>query len=88
MNSSRKAKRREDPVEIGDHVKTLVLEGVRKAGTQRELAQVLGYLTPTNIIYQFLSAPKYKRTINASRLKTLKEFLGGSSTREKDSREG
>lgn len=74
INLSGKAKL----VEIDDYVKTLLRKAVKKAGTHNKLAEILGYSTPSNIIYQFLSAPKYKKNILASRLKRLKQFLGES----------
>jgi len=69
-------KKKREPILIDDAVKKLILEGVAKTGSRDKLAKVLGYSTPSNIISQFLSAPKYKRSITASRFEKLKKFLG------------
>jgi hypothetical protein len=62
-------------IEIDEEIKKLLLEGIKKAGSQNGLAKVMGYSTPTNIISQFMTAPKYKRFILKSRLEKLKKFL-------------
>lgn len=68
--------RKYEHVEIDDDIKKLLREGIKKAGSQNRLAKILGYSTPSNIIAQFLSAPKYKRFIIVSKLDRLREFLG------------
>lgn len=68
-------KTRWDHVEIDEEIKKLLLEGIMKAGDQRKLAKIMGYSTPTNIIWQFMAAPKHKRFILKSRLEKLKDFL-------------
>jgi len=62
-------------VEIDARVKDLLKEGIKKAGTRERLAKVMGYSVPTNIIYQFLSSPRYKKSMSADRLKRLEHFL-------------
>jgi hypothetical protein len=37
-------------------------------------AQIMGFSTPTSMIFQFLSAPKYERYILVSRIKKLRIF--------------
>jgi len=61
--------------EIDEEIKNLLRKGIEKAGSQHRLAQNMGYSTPTNIIHQFLQAPKYKRFIHEVRLEKLKKFL-------------
>ena len=64
-----------ETVEIDDQVKDLLIKGARKAGTQAKLAEILGYSVPSNMVFQLLSAPKYKRKISVSRLKRLREYV-------------
>ncbi len=75
MTNQARTKRKWNHVEIDDQVKKLLLDGIRKSGTRKKLAETMGYSTPTNIIWQFMTAPKHKKFILRSRLARLKDFL-------------
>jgi len=60
---------------IDEEIKKLIIKGIKKAGTQNNLAKFLGYSTPTNIIYQFLSAPELKRTMPIEKVNKLKKYI-------------
>jgi hypothetical protein len=62
-------------VQIDEEVKKLLLRGIEKAGSGKKLAEIMGYSTPTNIIWQFTTAPKHKKYILKSRLQRLSNFV-------------
>jgi len=76
LNKKKGKSNRNESVAIDNKIKGLISKGVQKAGSRKKLSEIMGYSTPSNMIFQLLSAPRYKKTIPINRLKRLQDFLG------------